>query len=591
MKQQRKDVERTVNEATASLIKELEAQARSDGSQNLPRKGDSAQQFWRTHHLEFQRIAHTLIADLNLQAPGRREQEQAEYEAYEKQAIPALSYVKRKVISLRGKVAHYRTPSLLVRILIITLIVFFGMTDGGLNAAAIEFTSGMPRIMALGAALVLGAAIGVITHTFAAPWILKSRTASGRSSRGLTVLGLAGSVFYYLAMIRADFQQAQFANEGIVVEVAVLPFAAVSILVFSLGAGLSLYLHRVMKNGNSTLEYADRKELKAAVAEEKRLETEMADRKKKHERYQKEAQENDEFSQLHLTLLRTCAEQAYYQYLSTNAGFRTDGHTFSKEMAAPYPFEFNFPQTGSNSRNRGFLLPILLLVASLAACSPKQKPVPEQCICVVVDQTDPMPTYPSAGEILQISPLHADPYAGLSVLVSTISDVSHTRSTWVDIDAEAPLFASSGIRQMRVKRFTRELDSVVRAAIPAPETAGRGHSLVYQSLLKTAANMKERGCAHTVMLVFSDMQHNEPGISFTKSAFQKVVDKEPETVRSMLKAKEPLVRMENMDIRIIYESRTRDEDESFTCAARFFEHFFEEEAGASVRVQASVTEQ
>lgn len=542
--------------------------------------------------MEFQKAAYAMAASLNLKPDGYREKITVEYQDYVTRAGNELAHLKKKAIALRACVDRYKTPSRFVRIGVGAIIIGFGLIDGIINYESIEYVSGLDKGMAIGASLLVGGAIGAINHLLAAPWIVKGKTSRQRTVRFLTVAAATGGIFILLATIRAEYQEALLAAEGIVADIAVVPFALVSIFISLLGLALSAYIHNAMMAGNATMERQDRGELKTTTTEVKRLEAEMEAKKTWYNREMKDSADNDEFSKAHFRMIETEAQQAYLKYLEDNAAFRSDGHVFKKEMAAPYPFRFDLGSQNQAMGLRPLLMPTVFLLGlglGLAACSPSNNHGGNtKHISTLVDHTDVMKQYPTADGVIKFAGLDGNKYMGLTVEVRAITDVTNNPVERLELPPENELSSNSRIRGARVRKYTERLDSVFTGFMPHNKgEATRGHSVIYQNLVRSVRDMKEDGCTDCILLAFTDGLHNEDGLNFTSPRVQKLLRENPDSVQQTLLRRETIEDklMENVRIYIIYESTSYENNRLVTTAGTFWERMFEK-YGATVSVRA-----
>lgn len=196
-----------------------------------------------------------------------------------------------------------------------------------------------------------------------------------------------------------------------------------------------------------------------------------------------------------------------------------------------------------------YLFSILAMFYSCA--SEKHEAQFDTELVVAIDRTDKT-IRPDAVEIIRLSGINENPWAGIKITITEITDVSTNLSKTFLIDGESEIQGYSELRTAKLLHLKKELTAYVRQF---DTSLTREYSQISRSLGSICNYLSQSKARRRIVLLYSDCMENA-SINFYKPETMDLVRKSPEKVIAILERETPLKDLTG--VRIYFQYKTKD---------------------------------
>jgi hypothetical protein len=206
----------------------------------------------------------------------------------------------------------------------------------------------------------------------------------------------------------------------------------------------------------------------------------------------------------------------------------------------------------------------------------------DTAITILIDRTDPLQAYPEADDISDCLGLKQDPWQGIQMTVTSISDKDVNDTRIVTLEKEDRWTGSITVRKARIARFTKELRA---ALIQAKSQVSLDHSIIYRSIAKYLNALAATNAAKKHLLVYSDLMENDVLNFYAPKTFS-LLQTKPDNVRRGLENIAPIQDSKGVDVWLLYEPVTYEANHTYRIAAGFYKQLLESK-GAIAHIEKS----
>ena len=224
---------------------------------------------------------------------------------------------------------------------------------------------------------------------------------------------------------------------------------------------------------------------------------------------------------------------------------------------------------------------VLLLLFIFQGCSNVPAGI-DAAITILIDRTDPLQVYPDADDISTHLNLQQDPWQGIQVTLTYISDKDVNDTRIVILEKEDRWTGSITLRKARIARFIKELRA---ALIQAKGQVSLDHSIIYRSIAKQLNALAAAHAYKKHLLVYSDLMENDVLDFYTPKTFSLLLTK-PDNVRRDLENTAPIKNLKGVDVWLLYEPATYEANHTYRIAAGFYKQLLESK-GAIAHIEQS----
>jgi len=223
----------------------------------------------------------------------------------------------------------------------------------------------------------------------------------------------------------------------------------------------------------------------------------------------------------------------------------------------------------------------LLLFIGCLCCSCNSQPNNfDTEMAIVFDETDSLTTqYPTAEAITAPLELRDDPWQGIRIVLTYISDKDVNNSTVVSLPSENAWTGNSAIRRAQVHAFTAQLQRALTAMKPKGTCA---HSIVFRTIAAQANRLTQSQVSHKLLLVYSDLNENSDVTFYNKHVLDTLRTR-PKIIEERLNRSAPLTALNGVGVWFLYTPSTYTANNTYMTIANFYKHIFEQH-GATIHI-------
>jgi len=215
-------------------------------------------------------------------------------------------------------------------------------------------------------------------------------------------------------------------------------------------------------------------------------------------------------------------------------------------------------------------IPLFIALLPYASCT-ETASVFDTEIAIVVDKTDRMSIYPNADEIISQLGLKDNPWQGVRIAATYISDRDVNDVTVLKLEAENEWSGNIMIRKAKIKQFIKQLQQ----CLTAMQYSGTcPYSIVYRAIAGQANRLAVSKAKRKFLLVYSDLYEHGTDISFYDAKVIKRIHENPQSVAVQLEATAPLKPLKGLQLWFIYNPASFEENNRYMTVANFYQHLF-----------------
>jgi len=219
---------------------------------------------------------------------------------------------------------------------------------------------------------------------------------------------------------------------------------------------------------------------------------------------------------------------------------------------------------------RVILIYVVMAISTvLIACNKSSYPY-DTAIVAMLDETDKMPTYPTAQSLLSPFKLADDPWqGGIQIKLVGITDKDVNTTLTVSLEKEDRLTGNLTIRRAKVQRFISDLQNGINAFT----TRNCGHSIIFRTIAGQAAQLADNPAHNRFLVVYSDLIENSE-ISFYNPQTLALLQKSPGMIEKQLEATDPLPSLTGIHVWFLFAPNSYKQNNVYMPIARFYESVY-----------------
>ena len=204
------------------------------------------------------------------------------------------------------------------------------------------------------------------------------------------------------------------------------------------------------------------------------------------------------------------------------------------------------------------------------SCNPERASFDTE-IAIVFDETDPLAAqYPTSEAITGPLGLHDNPWQGVRVTFTYISDKDVNEAETVTLQPENQWMGNIAIRKAEVSRFIGQLRHQLAAMKPAGICA---HSIIFRTIAAQANRLALFGASHKLLLVYSDLVENSDLSFYDRRALEQVTQ-HPDKIISSLERTAPINNLSGIGVWLLYEPASYGDNNTYMKIAHLYRQVF-----------------
>jgi hypothetical protein len=215
-------------------------------------------------------------------------------------------------------------------------------------------------------------------------------------------------------------------------------------------------------------------------------------------------------------------------------------------------------------------IPLFIALLPCTGCATTKEPF-DTDIAIVVDKTDRMTTYPTADEIISQLGLKDDPWQGVRITATYISDRDINDLTVLTLEAENEWSGNVIVRKAKIQRFVKQ----VQRCLTAMQYNGTcPYSIIYRTVARQANRLSTSKAKRKLLLVYSDLYENDVDLNFYDPKVIHRLKTTPQSIITQLEANAPLKPLKGLQLWLIYNPTSFKQNNDYMVIAGFYEHLF-----------------
>jgi hypothetical protein len=214
---------------------------------------------------------------------------------------------------------------------------------------------------------------------------------------------------------------------------------------------------------------------------------------------------------------------------------------------------------------------LLLWAATYCLNSCSNATITSTDIAVIVDKTDRMTAYPNANDIISQLGLQDNPWQGVRITTTYISDRDINDVTVVTLASENQWSGNKMIRKAKIEHFTQQLQQ----CLTAMKYSGTcPYSIVYRTIARQANRLAANTADRKLLLVYSDLYENDTELNFYDTHTINRLQKSPQSIATQLEATIPLKQLSGLQLWLLYNPTSFSQNNRYMIVANFYQHLF-----------------
>jgi hypothetical protein len=215
-------------------------------------------------------------------------------------------------------------------------------------------------------------------------------------------------------------------------------------------------------------------------------------------------------------------------------------------------------------------IPLFIALWLLISCD-DNKLLFDTDITIIVDKTDRMTAYPTADEITGQLGLKDNPWQGLRITTTYISDKDINDVTVLTLEAENEWSGNIMLRKAKIQHFIKQLQRSLTAMV---NTGTCPYSIIYRTIARQANRLMSSQAHSKLLLVYSDLYENGPDLTFYDSKVLTRMQNNPQSIATQLGPTAPLRPLKGLQLWLIYNPSSFKQNNGYMVIAGFYQHLF-----------------
>jgi hypothetical protein len=214
---------------------------------------------------------------------------------------------------------------------------------------------------------------------------------------------------------------------------------------------------------------------------------------------------------------------------------------------------------------------LLVAAASLfASCAVHHSDIDTDLV-IVLDRTDKLSLYPTAEAITSQLGLPNNPWQGIRIRVTYISDKDLNQTTVVELAKENEWTGNKEIRAATIAHFKIQLVKCFAAMRPI---ATLPRSIIYRAVIKQANNLAASTAQNKYLLVYSNLVENSE-VSFYDRRTVDALRRYPSIIQKQLDKDASIATLRGVNIWLLYDPVSYADNNNYMFITAFYQHVFE----------------
>ncbi len=442
------------------------------------------------------------------------------------------------------------------------LLIITMMLDMLLSGSALE-SAGLAKGMAYGVGLILG--IGIFFLAERLPQIIdKGRTTLEKKIIAISIFSICFIIFYFLGELRVlGFSSGTFAGSH---GISPIYFASMNMFMMLIVVIIS-YFTKPNKEEQVVIDtYKTRKkDVTKLDSKIKNTGDTIKNLKITKARQELTRTQITHYADYIRNLIQGYFEESVRSFQTTNRMYRMDGKT-------PAFFKYDVPQLPKikvDIKSIGIKKALLIVMAfGLISCG--SDPVN---IAILEDVTElDFLARPDHSRVTSTFGLEADPWKEVTFRYGVLSSLGHTKREILSLPSEQSLMGNTIERKAKVDHFNKN----VHKLLTAPRDSNiHTQSSIWIPIVEELKILQSLS-SNSYLYIYSDLAENSPLFSIKNREDVRKLASDPDEIKTLFldKAKDLMPSSDRIQVIVVYQPRTIEEDRAFMQMKELFSQIF-----------------
>lgn len=181
---------------------------------------------------------------------------------------------------------------------------------------------------------------------------------------------------------------------------------------------------------------------------------------------------------------------------------------------------------------------------------------------IVIDRTDELTVHPDARAICTDLGLINHPYQGVSVTVTSVTDMNITPEKVITLEGEQEWQGNIHVRQSKIAAFTDTLAQTIAGFLPTDSTKMRRSVLFYILSNQLTALSQKQG--KKLLYLYSDLSENSDFLNTYQPSILEDIKRHPDKYVKLLEQEYPLPDLKGITVYCMYNPSSQTADYRYT---------------------------
>lgn len=230
------------------------------------------------------------------------------------------------------------------------------------------------------------------------------------------------------------------------------------------------------------------------------------------------------------------------------------------------------------------ILSTLALIGAVCCSSCKETSTAQETV-LLIDLTDSFCNQFDTTDINSISIVDDSKWNGETTKVVTISDVGVNKQYVASIPrVPNKLYGNDSKRKEVVASYFLKINYIIASVLQ--EKRGRDESVIYKRIAEELNILADKNVGKKTLIINSDLMEKS-FINFYKPSVLSEIVSKPDVVAKKIIDKYPLSRLDGIEIYILYQPVSIEDNARFEIVSTFYKNLFESH-GAVVHIQSNI---
>ena len=228
---------------------------------------------------------------------------------------------------------------------------------------------------------------------------------------------------------------------------------------------------------------------------------------------------------------------------------------------------------------------VIYILNIFMACMGDQKEGTDKDIIIAIDYTDSLLLYPKTDDVLNLTGLDNNPWQGVKLEITGISDKDMNQSKSFYLPSQMRLTGNKQQRAAQVEKFSNEIGLYLKQVRYTKEL---NHSIIYRSLVQCLNKLALDKSKQKQLIAYSNLMENSD-VNFYDTATFHQIQSDYLKVKHRIEIGSSFQNVAGIQTWLLYNPTSFEDNATFRITSNFFKQILEEK-GVKVQIGIDVNQ-